>query len=101
MFRLGEFSDDMVNPKEPLVLLLTMTDSTFMGVVAGLFDVFGEDGYLDVVDFLSLFEVHPSTRGAAPRAPRASSSVAPSSRLTHMVLVCGGAGAGGAGRHHG
>jgi len=57
MFRLGEFSDDMVNPKEPLVLLLTMTDSTFMGVVAGLFDVFGEDGYLDVVDFLSLFEV--------------------------------------------
>lgn len=72
MFRLGEFSDDMVNPKEPLVLLLTMTDSTFMGVVAGLFDVFGEDGYLDVVDFLSLFEVRPSPRGAVPRAPRAS-----------------------------
>jgi hypothetical protein len=60
MFRLGEFSDDMVNPKEPLVLLLTMTDSTFMGVVAGLFEVFGEDGYLEVLDFLSLFEVRGS-----------------------------------------
>jgi len=37
MFRLGDFTGDMVDPKEPLVLLLTMTDSTFMGVVNAIF----------------------------------------------------------------
>jgi len=29
-FRLGEFAGDTVNPKEPLVLLLTMTDASFL-----------------------------------------------------------------------
>ena len=43
MFRLGDFTAEMVDPKEPLVLLLTMTDSTFMGVVNALFEVFGEE----------------------------------------------------------
>lgn len=43
MFRLGDFQGDMVDPKEPLVLLLTMTDSTFMGVVSAIFEVFGEE----------------------------------------------------------
>lgn len=56
MFRLGDFSGDMVDPKEPLVLLLTMTDSTFMGVVAAIFQVFGEADYLDTNEFLTLFQ---------------------------------------------
>jgi len=55
MFRLGDFSGEMVDPKEPLVLLLTMTDSSFLGVVNALFEVFGEQGALDTTEFLSLF----------------------------------------------
>ena len=43
MFRLGDFTGDMVDPKEPLVLLLTMTDSTFMGVVNAIFQVTNEE----------------------------------------------------------
>jgi hypothetical protein len=43
MFRLGDFTTEMVDPKDPLVLLLTMTDSTFLGVVSALFEVFGEE----------------------------------------------------------
>jgi len=56
MFRLGDFQGDMVDPKEPLVLLLTMTDSTFMGVVSAIFEVFGEEGYIEAPEFLSLFQ---------------------------------------------
>lgn len=56
MFRLGDFTGDMVDPKEPLVLLLTMTDSTFMGVVNAIFQVFGDADYLDSAEFLTLFQ---------------------------------------------
>ncbi|KAK3275927.1 cAMP-dependent protein kinase regulatory subunit [Cymbomonas tetramitiformis] len=55
MFRLGDFAGEMVDPKEPLVLLLTMTDSSFMGVVSALFEVFGEQGALETNEFLTLF----------------------------------------------
>mmetsp|Transcript_38535 Transcript_38535/g.46578 ORF Transcript_38535/g.46578 Transcript_38535/m.46578 type:complete len:203 (+) Transcript_38535:287-895(+) len=55
MFRLGDFTGEMVDPKEPLVLLLTMTDSSFLGVVNALFEVFGEQGTLDTPEFLTLF----------------------------------------------
>mmetsp|Transcript_9020 Transcript_9020/g.12267 ORF Transcript_9020/g.12267 Transcript_9020/m.12267 type:complete len:205 (+) Transcript_9020:118-732(+) len=56
MFRLGDFTEDMVDPKEPLVLLLTMTDSTFLGVVNALFEVFGEQGALETSEFINLFQ---------------------------------------------
>jgi hypothetical protein len=55
-FRLGEFgSTAPVKPSEPLTLLLTMTDASFVGICASLFDVFGEDGKLTGVEFLALF----------------------------------------------
>lgn len=56
MFRLGEFAGEMVNPKEPLVLLLTMTDASFVGIVTSLFEVFGEEDALTGAEFLSLFK---------------------------------------------
>ena len=46
----------MVNPTEPLVLLLTMTDASFVGIVTSLFEVFGEDDTLSGAEFLSLFK---------------------------------------------
>jgi len=56
MFRLGDFTTEMVDPKDPLVLLLTMTDSTFLGVVSALFEVFGEEGSLECGEFMHLFQ---------------------------------------------
>jgi hypothetical protein len=64
MFRLGDFTGDMVDPKEPLVLLLTMTDSTFMGVVSAIFQVFGDADYLDSAEFLTLFQFMASQDGS-------------------------------------
>lgn len=55
-FRLGEFAGETVNPKEPLVLLLTMTDASFLGIVTSLFEVFGEEDNLSGAEFLSLFK---------------------------------------------
>mmetsp|Transcript_10394 Transcript_10394/g.16618 ORF Transcript_10394/g.16618 Transcript_10394/m.16618 type:complete len:210 (-) Transcript_10394:191-820(-) len=55
-FRLGEFAGDTVNPKEPLVLLLTMTDASFLGIVTSLFEVFGEEDTLSGAEFLGLFK---------------------------------------------
>uniref|UniRef100_A0A7S0WFF6 RIIa domain-containing protein n=1 Tax=Pyramimonas obovata TaxID=1411642 RepID=A0A7S0WFF6_9CHLO len=56
MFRLGDFTAEMVDPKDPLVLLLTMTDSTFLGVVSALFEVFGDEGKLGCGEFVTLFQ---------------------------------------------
>ena len=55
-FRLGEFAGDAVNPTEPLALLLTMTDASFVGIVTSLFEVFGEDDKLAGSEFMALFE---------------------------------------------
>lgn len=56
MFRLGEFAGETVNPKEPLVLLLTMTDASFVGIVTSLFEVFGAEDQLTGADFLTLLK---------------------------------------------
>ena len=59
-FRLGEFpnpEDSMVNPSQPITLLLTMTDASFVGIIASLFDVFGgENNTLTGKEFMSLFK---------------------------------------------
>lgn len=55
-FRLGEFEGETVNPTEPLVLLLTMTDASFLGIVTSLFEVFGEEDTLTGAEFLTLFK---------------------------------------------
>jgi hypothetical protein len=59
-FRLGEFGraeDTAVNPSEPITLLLTMTDASFPGIIASLFEVFGgEDNILTGAEFMSLFK---------------------------------------------
>jgi hypothetical protein len=55
-FRLGEFQGDVVNPKEPLTLLLTMTDASFIGIIASMFEVFGDDEKLPGAEFMSLFK---------------------------------------------
>ena len=57
-FRLGEFAGETVNPKEPLVLLLTMTDASFLGIITSLFEVFsnGEDDTLTGPEFIGLFK---------------------------------------------
>ncbi len=59
-FRLGEFpkaEDAKVNPSEPITLLLTMTDASFTGIIASLFDVFGgADNILTGKEFMSLFK---------------------------------------------
>ena len=59
-FRLGEFGraeDTAVNPSEPITLLLTMTDASFPGIIASLFEVFGgEDNILTGEEFMSLFK---------------------------------------------
>ena len=55
-FRLEEFQGDVVNPKEPLALLLTMTDASFIGIVASMFEVFGDDEKLPGAEFMSLFK---------------------------------------------
>lgn len=58
-FRLGEFpapEDAKVRPSEPITLLLTMTDASFVGIVASLFDVFGGEAcVLTGKEFMSLF----------------------------------------------
>jgi hypothetical protein len=60
-FQLGEFEESIADPKTPLVMLLTMTDATFVGIVASLFDVFGtvkegeDDPSLRAGSFLETF----------------------------------------------
>jgi len=60
-FQLGEFEENIADPRTPLVMLLTMTDATFVGIVASLFDVFGavkegsDDPSLRAGSFLETF----------------------------------------------
>ena len=55
-FRLEEIQGDVVNLKEPLDVLLTMTDASFIGIVASMFEVFGDDEKLPGAEFMSLFK---------------------------------------------
>mmetsp|Transcript_30998 Transcript_30998/g.101046 ORF Transcript_30998/g.101046 Transcript_30998/m.101046 type:complete len:207 (+) Transcript_30998:115-735(+) len=59
MLRVGELSAlEMVDPKEPLALLLAMTDSNLLTIVGSMFEVFGKEGsVLEAGEFLELFDL--------------------------------------------
>lgn len=58
VFSLERFAEqDMVMPREIVVLLLTMAGANLKDALAGIFAVFGaDDGYLDATDFIELFD---------------------------------------------
>ncbi|KAK9820442.1 hypothetical protein WJX72_010432 [[Myrmecia] bisecta] len=55
VFQLGKFGTDCkLSPDEVFVLMLTMTTDSFLAVVAGLFEIFGENNTMDSATLLGL-----------------------------------------------
>ena len=73
-FRLGEFprprTRRCARASPSITLLLTMTDASFVGIVASLFDVFGGEAcVLTGKEFMSLFTYRRVGKGASVDPP--------------------------------